>query len=133
MWAPPEVITHTCPDGRWFVTTESNNVVLVDLEYKNTPGEKAKRKTKASLDPAWHQERATEATNEKNWYAATFHFALLMKNDPDRAAFHDGLYSSFQKLKSHFGQEDRSLEPHLALVVQEPLKLPPAEDRFPKN
>lgn len=41
MWEPPEVITHTCPDGRWFVTTESNNVVLVDLEYKNTPDEKA--------------------------------------------------------------------------------------------
>ena len=72
MWEPPEVITHTCPDGRWFVTTESNNVVLVDLEYKNAPDEKARRKTKASFDPFWHQEQATAATTAKNWYAARF-------------------------------------------------------------
>jgi eukaryotic-like serine/threonine-protein kinase len=123
IWQQPEVSTHTSPDGRWFVTTESNNVVLVDLEYKNNPDEKAKRKTKAGFDSAWHEERATEATKEKNWYAATFHFAILLKNKPDQAAVYDGLHTSFQKLKSQFEQEGRTLEPHLALVVREALKL----------
>ncbi len=123
MWDPPEVITRTSLDRRWFVTTESNNVVLVDLEYKNAPDEKAKRKTKASFDPFWHQKQATDATTAKNWYAATFHFALLMKNDPG-PAFYDGLHSSLQKLASQFDLEERDIEPHLAIVVKESLKLP---------
>lgn len=133
MWEPPEVVTTTSHDDRWFVTTESNNVVLVDLEYKNTPHQKATRKTKASFNSAWHQERATETTKEKNWYAATFHFALLMKNDPDKEASYDGLHFSFQKLKAQFKQEERDLEPHLAMIVREAIKLPPANDRLPKK
>ena len=125
MWEPPTAITHICPDGRWFVTTESKDVVLVDLEYKNTPDERARRKTKASFDSFWHLEQATDATTAKNWYAAVFHYALLMQNDPDQASFYDGLQSSFEKLKSQFEQEERDLEPHLATVVHEALKLPP--------
>ncbi len=123
-WEPPEVITHTSPNDRWFVTAESNNVVLVDLEFKNTPDEKARRKTKARFDPFWHQEQATGATTAKNWYTAVFHFALLIKNDPGQAAFYDGLHSSFQKLASQFEQEGRDIELHLAMVVKESLKLP---------
>ena len=124
MWEPPEVVTHTCPDHRWFVTTEANHVVLVDLEYKHTPDEKARRKTKASFDPFWHQEQATATTKAYDWYAATFHFALLIKNDPGRVAFYDGLHFSFQKLASQFELEGRNIELHLALVVKESLKLP---------
>ena len=125
MWEPPDVITHTSPDHRWFVTTEAKNVVLVDLEYKNAPDENARRKTKASFDSFWHQEQATDATTVKNWYAAVFHYALLTQNDPDQASFYDGLQSSFEELKSEFEQEERDLEPHLATVVREALKLPP--------
>jgi hypothetical protein len=124
MWEPPEVITHTSPNDRWFVTTESNNVVLVDLEYKNTPDERARRKTQASFDAFWHQEQVTAATTAKNWYAATFHFALLMKNDPNQTSYFDALQSSFQELKSQFEQQELDLEPHLATVVRESLKLP---------
>lgn len=123
-WAPPEVSTNTSPDQRWFVTTEANAVVLVDLEYKNTPDEKARRKTKARFDLFWHQEQAKDATAAKNWYAATFHFALLMKNDPGRDAFYDSLHSSFQKLKSQFELEGRDIDLHLANIVKESLKLP---------
>ena len=99
--------------------------MLVDLEYKNTPDERARRKTKASFDSFWHLEQATDATTAKKWYAAVFHYALLMQHDPDQASFYDGLQSSFEKLKSQFEQEERDLEPHLATVVQEALKLPP--------
>jgi eukaryotic-like serine/threonine-protein kinase len=125
MWEPPEVITQTAPDSRWFVTTESNNVVLVDLEYKNAPDEKARRKSKASFDPFWHQEQATAVTTAKNWYAAVFHYALLLQNNPNQASYYDGLQSSLEKLKSQFEQEERALEPHLPMVVREALMLPP--------
>ncbi len=124
MWAPPEVITHTTPDDRWFVTTESNNVVLVDREYKNSPDEKARRKTKASFDSFLHQKQATDATTAKNWYAATFHYAWLMQNDPAQASLYDGLQASFQELQSQFKLEGRDIELHLATVVKESLKLP---------
>ena len=123
-WEPPEVITHASPDGRWFVTTESNNVVLVDREYKNTPDEKARRKTKASFDSFLHQKQATDATTAKNWYAATFHYAWLMQNDPDQASLYDGLQASFQELQSQFKLEGRDIELHFATVVMESLKLP---------
>ncbi len=132
MWEPPEVITHTSPNHRWFVTTESNNVVLVDLEYKNGPDEKARRKTKASFDPFWHQAQATDATTAKNWYAAVFHYALLMKNDPGRATFYEGLHFSFQKLASQFELEERDIELHLAMVVKESLKLPCGNETQPR-
>ncbi len=124
MWAPPEMITHTTPDDRWFVTTESNNVVLVDREYKNTPDEKARRKTKASFDSFLHQKQATDATTAKNWYAATFHYAWLMQNDPDQASLYDGLQSSYEQLVTQFADEERDMELHLAMVVKESLKLP---------
>lgn len=55
LWERPEVTTLTSPDGRWYVTFEANNIVLVDRDYKNTPDEKAWRKAKARLDPFWHQ------------------------------------------------------------------------------
>jgi hypothetical protein len=118
------VITHTTPDDRWFVTTESNNVVLVDREYKNSPDEKARRKTKASFDSFLHQKQATDATTAKNWYAATFHYAWLMQNDPAQASLYDGLQASFQELQSQFKLEGRDIELHLATVVKESLKLP---------
>jgi eukaryotic-like serine/threonine-protein kinase len=123
MWVPPEVITHTSPDGRWFVTTESKNIVLVDLEYKNTPEEKARRKTKASFDSFLHEKQAIDATIAKNWYAAVFHNALSRKNDPYQPSFFDGLRASFQELQSQDKLEGRDIEPHLAAVVKESLKL----------
>ena len=123
-WEPPEVITHASLDGRWFVTTESHNVVLVDLDYKNAPDEKERRKTRAIFDSFRHQQQAKDAAAAKNWYAAVFHFALLMKNDPDQASLYDGLQSSYEKLVSQFADEDRDLELHLAMVVKESLKLP---------
>lgn len=125
MWEPPEVITHTSHNDRWFVTAEANKVVLVDLEYKNTSDEKARRRTKASFDSFWHQEQATSSTTAKNWYAATFHYAWLTKHDPDNASLHADLKSSFEELKSQFEHEERDLEPHLAMVVRDALMMPP--------
>ena len=86
-WEPPDETTQTSPDGRSFVTTESNKIVLVDLEIKNTPAEKAYRLTTSRFDPYWHLEQAHGAATTKNWYAAVFHYAWLLKHDPDSMAY----------------------------------------------
>ena len=97
-WAPPASHTQVSPDGCWLLNGDRNDLLLIDLDYKNTPDEKLYRAGKVQFDPVWHQEQATAATTAKNWYAATFHVALLMKNDPDAASLYDDLHSSFQKL-----------------------------------
>lgn len=80
-WNPPAVSNQTSPNGRWFVTSELKNVVLVDLEFKNTPNESTYRTAKSEFDPLWHQEQATSATELEDWYAAVFHFAWLLKTN----------------------------------------------------
>lgn len=122
-WQPTGFSSQISPDHRWFLTAESNNVVLVDLEFKNTPDEKAYRKTSAAFDPIWHEEQATAATQAENWYAAVFHFALLMKNNPDEASFPDGLQHSFNELQSQFEQKEIDLKRHIPGVIKESLKL----------
>lgn len=127
-WALPPRHTHVSPDGRWLINSYRNNLILVDLEYKNTRRERSYRAAKARFDPAWHQKEAISATTAKNWYAATFHFALLMKNDPEQAPYYDGLQSSFQKLESQYEQVELDLESHLAMDVRESLKLQRGHD-----
>ena len=122
-WELPAEQKQVSPDGRWFVTSEFNHVLLVDREYRNTPLEKAYRAAKARFEPEWHQEQATSATTAKNWYAATFHYAWLMKNEPDDAMLYDYLKSSFQELKSQFEEQELDLEPNLSRVIRESLKL----------
>ncbi|TWT81443.1 Serine/threonine-protein kinase PknB [Planctomycetes bacterium CA13] len=127
-WDPPQEVNLVSPNRRWRVSSEMNNVMLVDLEYKNTPQEKAYRATKARFDPGWHREQAKQAVATENWYAATFHFALLIKNDPDQVQFHEDLHSSYQKLVARFeesnGNEEHDLKSYLAPVVREALELP---------
>ena len=65
-WEPPKEPTLTFPDGRWFVTSESSNVVLVDLKYKHTSDEAAYRKIKASFDWLWHEEQDTDLLALRN-------------------------------------------------------------------
>ncbi len=128
VWDPPSKHTQVSPDGRWFINRDGSNLILVDLEYKNTTLEKRYREVKSRFDPWWHQEQATAATTSKDWYAATFHFALLMINNPDELSFYDGLQSSFQNLKSQFEQTKRDLEPHMAPFVKESLILSRGND-----
>jgi len=103
LWEPTEKPIFTSPDQRWFVTTESNNVVLVDLQYKNMPDEKGRRIAKARFDPFWHQERAIAATKAENWCEAVFHYAQGVKHDSKQKSYYDGLQSFFQTLNSQFG------------------------------
>jgi len=108
-WNPPEVSNHDSPDHRWFVSAESNNVVLVDREFKYTPDEKAYRRAKSRFDPHWHQEQATAASKAENWYAAVFHYAWLLKHDPNSLANYVGLQSSYRRLTARDSAEVEAL------------------------
>ena len=132
-WEPPSEPIPVSSDGRWLVISQIDKVVVVDLEFKNTPDEKTFRLAKAAFDPFWHQEQATDATKEQNWYAAVFQYALLMKYDPDQSSYYDGLHSCFQKLESEFEQNELDLEPFLIFVVKESLKLPRGNKLPDKN
>ncbi|MCA8986545.1 MAG: protein kinase [Planctomycetaceae bacterium] len=116
--------TNISPEGRWLISRDRKNLLLIDLEFKNKPREKKYRAEKVQLDPAWHRGQAAAAVKSQNWYAATFHFAVLLQNDPDQSLYLEDLHTSYEKLQSSFAQQGNDLEPYLANVVREALKIP---------
>ncbi|MEQ1906207.1 MAG: WD40 repeat domain-containing protein, partial [Pirellulaceae bacterium] len=89
-------------DGRWLVTSSGDDVWLVDREYMNQPDEKAFRAFRAKPNPQRHREQAAKAESGKDWYAALFHRAWIMKADPDQAAAHDSLHYAYQQWRRTF-------------------------------
>ena len=120
-WDPPSEPVVVSPDGRWLLASQIDKVVLVDLEFKNSPGEKLYRAHKATFDSWWHQVQANEAVAKEDWYAAAFHFALLVKHAADQSKFRDELQTAYQKLVDQFQKDDRSLGAVLPALVKESL------------
>ena len=110
------------------VTGEAQSVILVDLQFKNMPREKACREAKARFNPGWHREQVEKFVKSKNWFAAIFHFSWLLKNDPKNEELRASLQTSYQTLKVEFEQTDRKLDAVLPAVVKEALKLIPADE-----
>lgn len=124
VWDPPQNIRDVTGDGLWMVTSESNNVVLVNLGFKDNPVERGFRKAKAKFDAGWHLRQADAAKSSRAWYAAAFHFAWLLQHEPDRAAFHDGLHLAYGKLEEMGEGADRKVDSHLMPLVFNSLKIP---------
>lgn len=120
-WDPPATGKQISTDGRWFVSSDMNNVMLVDLEFKDNQYEKAYRNSKAEFDSNWHVNQLQTAAAAENWFAAVFHLAWLVKNQPDGAELKDELKSAHQKLAIQFEKVGRELELILPPVVQESL------------
>jgi serine/threonine protein kinase len=107
-------------DGRWLAIASQNDVLLVDLAYKQTPQELQRRKLLARPKPRWHSKQFQSAQSSKQWYAAVFHAAWSLKLKPSDTALHDVLQAAHrQLLAAHNGQS-----PPLPAVVKEMLKLP---------
>lgn len=111
-------------DGRWMATHSANDVLLVDLEFKRQPNEKATRKATATLDPSWHLQMAQAAAQETDWYAATFHYAWVMKARPNLASSFDNLRDAHQNLTSQFSAQEKDVSPFLHPTVVEMLERP---------
>lgn len=107
-WEPPTSSLRLSPDGRWLLTSELNNIVLVDLEYRNSPTEMERRVCKAKFEPGWHQEQAMSATQAKNWYAAAFHLAWLCRDEPRSPSCLADLQLALCNLLGHHNEDGRS-------------------------
>jgi WD40 repeat protein/serine/threonine protein kinase len=115
-------------DGRWHALSFADDVLLVDLAYKQTPRERQRRKLLASPKPRWHRKQFQSAQSAKQWYAAVFHGAWLLKLQPSDVSLRAGLQEAHRNLlAAHNGQS-----PPLPAVVNEMFKQlrgskPPAE------
>ena len=117
--SPSDIENKTQPtNGRWKVFPSGSHVLLVDYKFKDTLREKEYRLAKARFDPVWHFEEAYKADG-KDLYAATFHFAWLVKNNPEDTYLQNRFRDSYSKLD----QNKRNLEDILPPVVKEALKL----------
>ena len=117
-------IGNKSPDQRWIVVPSGNDVLLVDLEFKNTPDEKAYRESKAKPKLWWHLEQATKAELASNWYAAAFHRAWLTKTttDPfDRLRKGSAFLLAFGRLKKEYESEQKDLDSVLPPIIRETL------------
>jgi WD40 repeat protein len=76
----PRIRQSYSSDGRLFVYGADHDVVLVDLQFKHTPREMTFRQSKAKPDAWWHLKQASSAEESRNWYAATFHRAWVVRS-----------------------------------------------------
>lgn len=132
-WDPPSDPVQVSLDGRWLVASQIDRVVLVDLEFKNSPDEKIYRLHKASFDSWWHQVQANEAVANEDWYAAAFHFALLVMHPSAQSNFRDDLQNAYQRLVDQFEKDDRSAAAILPAIVKESLRISGATEAVPQQ
>ena len=117
------------PGGRWLAIPQANNVLLVDLHFKEKPREQAFRAAKARFKPWWHLRRALETSNERQWYPAVFHLALLMHHQPDRALSHDLLNVAYDELRAEVDSEQLGIGLFVPQFVSDAIAMPRGTDR----
>ncbi|PHS06669.1 MAG: hypothetical protein COA78_14110 [Blastopirellula sp.] len=111
------------PDGKLIIANQfsGNNIISVNLEFKNTPHEKAHREFKASPKSDWHVRQAELAERNENWYAATFHRTWALKANPDTKFGPLLLQLTYEKLKTESTEKDKEYLPYLLPFVREQL------------
>ena len=123
---PPVDGTNRTTDGRLAVPSGAS-VLLVDLNFKETPGEKAYRAFKAKPKPWWHKQQLAIAKETGDQYSAVFHAAWLLKLEPDSRAAYDTL----KEVHTQLAPEITAILP---TVLREAIKLPePPEPKLPLN
>ena len=108
-------------DERWLVAKTGSDILLLDLEYRNSPEAKSYRKFKTSLKHHQHARLALEAYARQDWFAAVFHRAWEMKGDPYKG--NSKLRLAIAKLKENAPQAESSMQ--MPPVVSEMLKRKP--------
>jgi WD40 repeat protein/serine/threonine protein kinase len=95
-------------DGRWLALPRGNDVLLVDLGFKNQPFEKEFRQAKVEVDAVWHHEQAELAVGTHDWYAAAFHRYWVLKAEAS-AENAKKLQDSYTTLSAAFKLTNRDL------------------------
>ncbi len=117
IWGQPGVRQIKPANGRWLAVPSVHQVLLVDLELRNTAAEKAYRAFKAKPNAFWHMQQATKAASAKDWFAAAFHAAWMLKLKPDS-------WPAFELLRVSHDKLDPIVARLLPSVVAESLTLP---------
>ena len=110
-------------DKRWRVTSSGKDVLLIDMEFRDSSDQIAYREFKSRLDPEWHAAQAAIAEKTEDWYAAVFHHAWVMKSDTDQAAAFDRLQESYEQLKKAYSSRNEDCDVFLHPVVVDMLRL----------
>lgn len=88
--------TASCP--KWNALARGSYVLLIDREFKRDAAESAFREAKADPKRWWHQQKAIEAEEERNWYAAAFHRARLLPTDPGDSSQYFAFAKAYHQL-----------------------------------
>ena len=87
------------PDGRRLALLYLNSdIILVDLQPPSAQ-ERTLCRLMASPDPSWHAEQARSREEEKDWFAAVFHWSRRVLCDPGHSPDWDRLSHACGKLK----------------------------------
>ena len=118
-----ELIAAGFDDGSiTFCSTSTNLASQGDSQLPKIEGY---RKAKAKLEPYYHANLADVAESRKDWFAATFHRALVMKSDPEQALAWDLFHDAHSRcLKDKFGHIEISPVATDMLRLQRGKKLP---------
>ena len=108
---------------RWIVFPSGKSLVRVDRDFKNKPGERAFRESKAESKLHWHSAQAKNAIANGNWYSAVFHSAWGLKADPNQPVPFVQLHSALEILTSECVKSGIALDAILPPVVVEMLEL----------
>ncbi|MEZ6097087.1 MAG: protein kinase [Pirellulaceae bacterium] len=97
-WEPPDVTKRVSENGRWFLTSDSKDVVLVDLEFKRRRVGNDQRMVSDVFDPYWHRNQGNASMQVNDWFSAVFHYGWLIKNFPDSLEYYVALQSAYRNL-----------------------------------
>ena len=113
----------TSQDQRWFLTSQGNDVLIVDTKFKNAPEEKALREFRARPKPFWHEQQAIQSLSYTDWFATTFHWAWALKLNPDRPDYYSKFHHSYEKLLSGYTLPKEEVNEQLPAIVREALEI----------
>ncbi|HMO15164.1 MAG TPA: PQQ-binding-like beta-propeller repeat protein [Pirellulaceae bacterium] len=110
---------HVSSNGRWQLIPYKSDIVMVDLTLRERASEQALLAAKSRPNPEWHFEKATQATQAEDWFAAVFHWEKVIKdlsgsgrNDDERlreasAAIHHAIENLKNGDGGHFQGSDQ--------------------------
>ena len=122
-WEKLAVHRRTSADQRWFLTSQGNDVLIVDREYKNVAEEKALREFRTRSEPFWHEQQAIQSLSYADWFATTFHWAWALKLKPNCSEYYRKFHSSYKKLLSGYAIPKEEVSEQLPVIFREALRI----------
>ena len=129
-WEMVEFLKRTSNDGRWLLNFFENQVLLIDLQFKNRSYEKAFRQSKAEPNLDWHVRQIKKAKAEKNWFAILLHRAWIWKTDSkynrfNEAFLNEAFLTAYEKLVEQNKQsKTKQVFPKVAEEVNQLIQQP---------